>query len=103
MREGNAFDPRHAKDVDLTAYRDALDFLGYYRDTYGSMVNGIAKEVHLSKLVMSQRAGKSMGWRLDCATDQATRGEAAMVPVAVPRMHPCSRSRATIRSQCPRF
>ncbi|KAJ6439230.1 chitinase 1 precursor [Purpureocillium lavendulum] len=72
MREGNVPDPRHAKD----------------RDTYGSMVDGIAKEVHLSKLVMSQRAGKTMGWRLNCAMDQTMRGEAAIVPVAVPRMHP---------------
>lgn len=30
VKEGNASDPRRIKDVTLTAYRDAVDYLGYY-------------------------------------------------------------------------
>ncbi|KJZ69019.1 hypothetical protein HIM_11594 [Hirsutella minnesotensis 3608] len=88
MREGNAFDPRHVKDVDLTAYRDAIDFLGFYRDGCGSMVDGVGKTEHLAKLIMEQRAGTIMGWRLNCVEDETTRCEPAIVPVTVPRAHP---------------
>jgi hypothetical protein len=38
MKAGNAYDPRRITDMTLTGYRDAIDYLGYYRDTYGSMV-----------------------------------------------------------------
>jgi hypothetical protein len=88
MREGDAFDPPLVKDVNLVAYRDAIDFLGYYRDGYGSMVDGIGKDGHLAKRVMEERIGKVTGWRLNCTNDQSTRNEPAMVPVAVPRAHP---------------
>ncbi|KJZ71032.1 hypothetical protein HIM_09559 [Hirsutella minnesotensis 3608] len=88
MREGNTFDPPLVKDIDLTAYRDAIDFLGYYRDGCGSMVDGIGKGHHLAKQVLEERVGKVMGWRLNCANDQSTRNEPAMVPVAVPKAHP---------------
>ncbi|KID84368.1 Zinc finger, MYND-type [Metarhizium guizhouense ARSEF 977] len=71
MREGNGYDTPLVKDVDLVAYRDALDFLGYYR----------AED-------SAAETGKMMGWRLNCEADQVDRGELAAVPVSVPRAHP---------------
>lgn len=88
MLEGNEFDPPLVKDVDLVAYRDALDFLGYYRDGHASMIDGAGKEGHLAKQVLKDRSGKMMGWCLNCTADQTAWGEAAAVPVAVPRAHP---------------
>ncbi|KID83165.1 hypothetical protein MGU_09528 [Metarhizium guizhouense ARSEF 977] len=87
MLEGNEFDPPLVKDVDLVAYRDALDFLGCYRDGHASMIDGAGKKGHLAKQILKDRSGKIMGWRLNCTADQAS-GEAAAVPVAVPRAHP---------------
>jgi hypothetical protein len=40
VEEGNASDPRRIRDVTLTAYRDAIDLLGYYIETQGSMIDG---------------------------------------------------------------
>ncbi|KAF4429694.1 hypothetical protein F53441_13987 [Fusarium austroafricanum] len=39
MRKGTGFEPRHSTDITLTAYRDAIDYLGYYRDIIGSMID----------------------------------------------------------------
>ncbi|KID93947.1 hypothetical protein MAJ_10077, partial [Metarhizium majus ARSEF 297] len=86
--EGNEFDPPIVKDVNLVAFRDALDFLGYYRDGYASMIDGAGKEGHLAKQILKDRSGKMMGWRLNCMADQIMWSEAAAVPVAVPKAHP---------------
>lgn len=88
MREGNDYDLPLVKDVDLVAYRDALDFLGYYRADQGSVVDDFGKKTVFAQKILQLRAGKMMGWRLNCEADQVDRGELAAVPVSVPRAHP---------------
>lgn len=62
LKVGNEWDPRQFTDITLTAYRDAIDFLGYYRDGHGSMVDGIGAESHLSRRLVADRVGKVKGF-----------------------------------------
>jgi hypothetical protein len=62
LKVGSAGDPRLLTDITLTAYRDAIDYLGYYRETIGSMIDGIGMEAHLSKRILEERAGKVWGF-----------------------------------------
>lgn len=52
LKQGRDFDPHLLKDVTLTSYRDAIDYLGYYRDTYGSMIDGPGAEAHLARHIL---------------------------------------------------
>jgi hypothetical protein len=89
VKEGNASDPRRIRDVTLTAYRDAIDFLGYYIETQGSMIDGIGAGTVLAQRVITEdKAGKTVGWRINCRYDRVTRGLDNMSSVAVPRAHP---------------
>jgi hypothetical protein len=88
MKAGHAFDARHVTDMTLTGYRDAIDYLGYYRDEYGSMIDGVGSQAPLAKRVLESRAGKVKGVRVNCVGDQASRGESEFVQVDVPRAHP---------------
>ncbi|KAH6982542.1 hypothetical protein EDB80DRAFT_768201 [Ilyonectria destructans] len=88
MRAGTDFEPRRSTDITLTAYRDAIDYLGYYRDTIGSMIDEPGRHHHLSKVVLADRTSKAIGVRINCRRDQATRHEPQMVEVAVPKTHP---------------
>ncbi|RTE78550.1 hypothetical protein BHE90_006939 [Fusarium euwallaceae] len=87
MRKGSGFEPRHSTDITLTAYRDAIDYLGYYRDTIGSMIEP-GQDDHFSKRVLADRTSKVIGVRINCRRDQATRHEPQMVEVAMPKTHP---------------
>ncbi len=87
LKVGHEFDPRLLTDITLTAYRDAVDYLGYYRDTMGSMIDGIGAEAFLAKKILAARATKVMGVRINCVGDQAS-GQPDMVPVLVPKTHP---------------
>ncbi|KAH7248425.1 hypothetical protein B0J15DRAFT_596622 [Fusarium solani] len=88
MRAGSDFDPRHPTDITLTAYRDAIDYLGYYIDTVGSMIDEPGRHHHLSKVVLADKASKAIGVRINCGRDQAIRGEPEIVQVAMPKIHP---------------
>ncbi|KPM42779.1 hypothetical protein AK830_g3789 [Neonectria ditissima] len=88
MRAGSDFDPRHATDITLTAYRDAIDYLGFYMDTIGSMIDGPGRDCHRSNIVLARKISKATGVRINCRRDQAIRAEPEMVEVSVPRMHP---------------
>jgi hypothetical protein len=88
MKVGNTYDPRRVTDMTLTGYRDAIDYLGYYRDTYGSMVDGPGSRAHLAKRILADRAGKVRGVRVNCVGDQANKGEGDVVAVDVPKTHP---------------
>jgi hypothetical protein len=88
MKEGNKWDPRRVTDITLTAYRDAVDYLGYFRDGYGSMVDGVGAEDGLSKKVVADQAGKVKGVRVNCLGDQAGDVRDQLVQVNVPKMHP---------------
>jgi hypothetical protein len=87
MRKGSDFEPRHSTDITLTAYRDAIDYLGYYRDTIGSMIEP-GRGDHFSKHVLADRVSKVVGVRVNCLRDQIDRQEPQMVEVAVPKTHP---------------
>ncbi|RMI90289.1 hypothetical protein CDV36_016635, partial [Fusarium kuroshium] len=69
-------------------YRDAIDYLGYYVDTVGSMIDEPGRHYHLSKRVLADRTSKAIGVRINCRHDQANRREPQMVEVAVPKTHP---------------
>ena len=77
MREGSAFDPPLVKDVDLMAYRYALDFLGYYRDGYASMIEGWGKEGHLARLPQKR-------WILACQLSRFLLGLEVAADVVLP-------------------
>ncbi|KAF4433435.1 hypothetical protein FACUT_8163 [Fusarium acutatum] len=87
MRKGTGFEPRHSTDITLTAYRDAIDYLGYYRDTIGSMIEP-GQEDHFSKLILSDRISKVIGVCINCLCDQINRQELQIVEVTVPKTHP---------------
>ncbi|KJZ70306.1 hypothetical protein HIM_10313 [Hirsutella minnesotensis 3608] len=87
MRKGTAFEPRHSTDITLAAYRDAIDYLGYYRDTIGSIIEP-GQDDHFSKRVLADRISKVVGVRINCLRDQVDRQEPRMVEVAVPKTHP---------------
>ncbi|MCJ1360495.1 MAG: hypothetical protein MMC33_010500 [Icmadophila ericetorum] len=87
LKVGSTRDPRLLTDITLTAYRDAIDYLGYYRDTIGSMIDGIGMRDHLAKRILEDRARKVWGVRINCIGDQ-NRGEPELVRVAVPKTHP---------------
>lgn len=88
MKVGNEWDPRQVTDITLTAYRDAIDYLGYFRDGYGSMIDGIGSEAFLSKEVLAERVGKIKGVRINCLGDQAGNPTRQLVQVEVPKTHP---------------
>ncbi|KAG6989394.1 Ubiquitin carboxyl-terminal hydrolase 19 [Fusarium oxysporum f. sp. conglutinans] len=87
MRKGTGYEPRHSTDITLTAYRDAIDYLGYYRDTIGSMIEP-GQDDHFSKRVLADRISKVIGVRINCLRDQISRQEPQLVEVAVPKTHP---------------
>ncbi|KAF9762083.1 hypothetical protein IL306_003565 [Fusarium sp. DS 682] len=87
MRKGAGFEPRNSTNITLTAYRDAIDYLGYYRDTIGSMIEP-GQDDHFSKRVLAERISKVVGVRINCLRDQIDRQEPQMVEVAVPKTHP---------------
>jgi hypothetical protein len=88
LKAGNDFDAKKMTDMNLTTYRDAIDYLAYFRDGVGSMIDRPGSEAHLSKRVMETRAGKVKGVRVNCSDDQAGDPTRQFVPVNVPRMHP---------------
>jgi hypothetical protein len=88
MKVGNEWDPRQVTDITLTAYRDAIDYLGYFRDGYGSIVDGIGAEAWLSKKVLADRTGKVKGVRINCLGDQGGDGTRQLMQVEVPKTHP---------------
>lgn len=87
MHLGSYFDVCQLMDINLTGYRDAIDYLGYFRSTIGSMIDGIGKEDHLAKIILKERCGKVRGVRINCLGDQG-RGKPDLEPVEVPKTHP---------------
>ena len=86
LKEGKEFDPKLVKDINLTAYRDAIDYLGYFQETCGSMIDGLHVESHISKAVMAERAGKTMGVKVSCMADKSISG-LDMIERPVPKSH----------------
>jgi hypothetical protein len=88
LKVGNAFDAKEMTDMTLTAYRDAIDYLAYYRETHGSMIDGPGSQSPLAQRVMSERSGKIKGVRINCVGDVAGDPARHFVAVDVPRAHP---------------
>jgi hypothetical protein len=89
MREDSAvMDPRRCKDITLEAYRDAIDYLGFYRDGHGSMIDGIGAKTPFAERLLGSRGGKTVGVRINCVRDRDMQGGIEMIPVSVPKMHP---------------
>jgi hypothetical protein len=87
MKVGSEYDPRRSTDITLTAYRDAIDNLGYYRDMVGSLITGLGREEHFGKVLLATRGAKVNGVRINCVGDQ-NQGNPELVTVAVPKTHP---------------
>jgi hypothetical protein len=69
LKQGRDFDPSRLRDITLAAYRDAIDYLGYYRDTYGSIIDGPGAQTHLAHCILQDRARKVRGVRINCLDD----------------------------------
>jgi hypothetical protein len=72
----------------LTSYRDAIDYLAYYREIYGSMIDEPGSQSTLGKRVMNERSRKIKGVRINCVGDVAGDPSRHFVAVNVPRTHP---------------
>jgi len=91
LKKGAGGDPAFLTDMTMTAYRDAIDYLGYYRDTIGSFIDPVGRGNNIShweNLMLRELGGKVRGVRINSPADQETRGEAEMVQVNVPKTHP---------------
>ena len=60
------WDPRLLMDITLTRYRDTINYLGYYRETMRSMINGIGMGDYLAMRVLANKSGKVWGVRINC-------------------------------------
>ena len=86
--DSTAMDPRRCKDITLEVYRDAIDYLGFYRDGHGSVTDGIGAQTPFLKRLLGARSGTVAGVRVNCARDQARNGGIDLAAVRVPKMHP---------------
>ncbi|KAK4452191.1 hypothetical protein QBC34DRAFT_483549 [Podospora aff. communis PSN243] len=86
LKVGATYDPPRLTDMTLNAYRDTIDYLGYYRDTIGSIINGPGATSHWGKLMLDGIGHKVRGVRINCPTDQASRREMEMVSVQIPQL-----------------
>ena len=74
LKAGNDLDAKKMLDMTLTAYRDAIDYLGYYRETIGSMVDfpGSKSKLRAKKSCLGDQ-GKSRAYAsIVRATQQVT-------------------------------
>ena len=71
IKVGNDYDPCLLIDITLTRYYNTIDYLGYYQDTYRSIIDRIGIEAFLAKKILAKRAIKVIGVRINCVGDQA--------------------------------
>jgi hypothetical protein len=89
MKEDSmVMDPRLCKDITLEAYKDAIDHLSFYHDGYGSAIDSIGTRAEFAKRVLESKGGKTVGIRVNCASDQVSQGWIGVAPIPVPKMHP---------------
>lgn len=88
LKAGNDFDAKKMTDMTLTAYRDAIDYLHYFYDGIGSMIDQPGPDAVRSKYVMENRSAKVKGVRINCEGDQAGDPTRQLLSVDVPRTHP---------------
>ncbi|XPT03035.1 hypothetical protein M3J09_012138 [Ascochyta lentis] len=88
LKAGNEMDAKKMTDMNLTTYCNAINYLVYFRDTVGSMIDWPGSKAHLSKQIMEERSGKVKGVRIKCCGDSAGHPTCEFVPVDVPQLHP---------------
>ncbi|KAI9771045.1 MAG: hypothetical protein M1839_002981 [Geoglossum umbratile] len=88
VRNGNNWDPPTYGHVTLESFRDATDYMAWYRDGIGSVTYGAGSGTHFAKLVMEEKAGKVKGVRVSCQGDIALLGAEKLISVDVPKTHP---------------
>jgi hypothetical protein len=74
-------------DMTLTAYRDAIDYLGHFMEAYGSMIDQPGSNRPLSKKYLAGKKGKVKGVRVNCAGDHKGDPNHQFVQVSVPLSH----------------
>jgi hypothetical protein len=52
--------PRLSKDISLEAYRDLIDYLGFYRDGEGSITDGIGARTPSAKMFLDSKGGMTV-------------------------------------------
>ncbi len=88
LKAGDDFDAKKMKDMTLTAYRDAADYLAYFREAIGSMIDQGSRNDHLGRIVMKDKTGKVKGVRINCVGDKAGDPALEFVQIEVPKTHP---------------
>ncbi|KAI9866760.1 MAG: hypothetical protein M1813_000702 [Trichoglossum hirsutum] len=88
VRNGNDRDPLTYGHVTLEGFRDATDYMAWYRDGIGSVTDGIGSRTHFAERIMEGKAGKVKGVRVSCQGDIALLGAEKLISVDVPRTHP---------------
>jgi hypothetical protein len=68
IRKGAGFKPCYSTDITLTAYHNAIDYLGYYRDIIGSIIKP-GQYNCFSKLVLDGRISKVISVYINCLCD----------------------------------
>lgn len=86
MLEGTEGDPGLVKDINLTAYRDVIDYLGMWADGKGSMTSVL--ESRATNMMLANRAGKIKRVRINYLGAQGGDPSREFVQVGVPKMHP---------------
>jgi len=90
-KAGTDFDPALYIDVTLDDFRDMIDYIYYFRETWGSAIDGLASECHWGQQILSHDGGKTRVVRVACRGDQVARGLPAFSIVEVPKLHPAFR------------
>jgi hypothetical protein len=104
MREdATVTDPRLCEDITLAAYRDAIDYLGFYRDGHGSAIDAIEARAEFAKKVLESEGGITVGIRVNCDAIKFRREGFIWHPSRSLRCTHSAASRATIRYQYQRF
>src|SRR5204862_5500431 len=83
------WDPPRYADISLVDYRDAVDYLHYYREGEGSATDGIGASdgVKFHHIIMDAYSGKVKAVRINCTGD-VNRGLPEITQVEIPKLHP---------------
>jgi hypothetical protein len=88
VRNGNDWEPTTYGHVTLENFRDATDYMAWYRDGIGCVTDGVGSTTPFAKRIMEDRAGKVKGVRVSCQGDIALLGAEKLISVDVPKTRP---------------
>lgn len=87
LKGGTACYPPRLMDIDLTAYRDTIDYLAYSTEN-SSMIEEPGLRTDIGKRIIAQRSGKAKGVRINYVHDAGERNFRNFEQVEVPKTHP---------------